>query len=295
MSDIIGIVDDSGNLIVSYAYDVWGKVLSVTGLNVELGELNPFRYRSYYYDTETEFYYLQSRYYDPEVCRFINSDDVNFIGATGTVGSYNAFAYCENEPVNGMDSSGEALGLIQSMAIGALLGIIELFVMDIVYNLYKGTSPWFARNSDTSDYILAAVSGAISMLSFKKISTLLSGISAAVDTVIQQWKQGGKVTISNLLLSIADAVLMDLILPGEGLDLSNKISIVKTSREKLKTLVSNRKIRLYKDKICKNIKFIIKNGFYNFLSNIVDYAAGKYKIQKKTNQLYKGFTKVVRQ
>ena len=106
MSDIIGIVDDSGNLIASYVYDAWGKVLSVTGSNVELGNLNPFRYRSYYYDTETDFYYLQSRYYDPEVCRFVNSDDVNFIGATGTVGSYNAFAYCENEPASRVDYTG---------------------------------------------------------------------------------------------------------------------------------------------------------------------------------------------
>ncbi len=106
MSDIIGIVDDSGNLITSYAYDAWGKVLSVTGSNVELGNLNPFRYRSYYYDSDIEMYYLQSRYYDPEVCRFINSDDVNFIGATGNVSSYNAFAYCENNPVNGWDDKG---------------------------------------------------------------------------------------------------------------------------------------------------------------------------------------------
>lgn len=299
--DVIELRSGSGAVNTVYTYDSWGKLISVTNASgtalasTNLGVQSSIRYRGYVYDTETGLYYLQSRYYDPETGRFLNADDVDFIGASGTVLGNNAFAYCENNPVNSMDSSGAAVGLIQSMAIGALLGIIELFVMDIIYNLYEGTSPWFARNSDTSDYILAAVSGAISMLSFKKISTLLSGISAAVDDVVQQWKQGGKVTVSKLLLSIADAVLMDLILPGEGLDLSNKVNIVKTSREKLKTLVSSRKIRLYKDKICKNIKFIIKNGFYNFLSNIVDYAADKYKIQKKTNQLYKGFTKVVRQ
>lgn len=80
----------------------------MTGSNVEIANKNPFRYRGYYYDTETGLYYLQSRYYDPEVCRFINSDDVNFIGATGTVGSYNAFAYCENEPINCVDLFGKA-------------------------------------------------------------------------------------------------------------------------------------------------------------------------------------------
>ncbi len=116
MSDIIGIVDDSGNLIVSYAYDAWGKVLSVTGSNLELGNLNPFRYRSYYYDSDIEMYYLQSRYYDPEVCRFINSDDVNYIGLAGTVGSYNAFAYCENRPLIYKDEMGYAFETVIDVA-----------------------------------------------------------------------------------------------------------------------------------------------------------------------------------
>ena len=129
MSDIIGIVDDSGNLITSYAYDAWGKVLSVTGSNIELGNLNPFRYRSYYYDSDIEMYYLQSRYYDPEICRFINSDDVNFIGATGTVGSYNAFAYCENNPVNGWDYLGySAIAVFQSKYTSLVTFIIACIV-----------------------------------------------------------------------------------------------------------------------------------------------------------------------
>ena len=106
MSDIVGITDSDGNLITSYQYDPWGRVLSVTGSDTIIDNLNPFRYRSYYYDVETGFYYLQSRYYDPEVGRFINCDDVNYIGITGTFDSYNAFAYCENDPVNDSDPSG---------------------------------------------------------------------------------------------------------------------------------------------------------------------------------------------
>ena len=105
MGDITGIVDRSGTLVASYTYDPWGKVISITG-NTEIGEANPFRYRGYYYDSDIEMYYLQSRYYDPEVGRFINSDDVSFIGATGSEISYNPFAYCENNPVNGCDPSG---------------------------------------------------------------------------------------------------------------------------------------------------------------------------------------------
>ena len=125
MGDIVGIADDSGNLVVSYAYDAWGKVLSVTGSNIELGNINPFRYRSYYYDSDIEMYYLQSRYYDPEVCSFINSDDVNYIGLAGTVGSYNPFAYCENNPVNKLDKTGTFGTPLQwaFAIIGAIIGL----------------------------------------------------------------------------------------------------------------------------------------------------------------------------
>ena len=64
-----------------------------------IGSMNPFRYRGYYYDTETGFYYLNSRYYDPEICRFINADHVNYLGANGDLNSFNLYAYCGNNPV----------------------------------------------------------------------------------------------------------------------------------------------------------------------------------------------------
>ena len=74
--DVIGILNQSGSQIVSYQYDPWGKVLSVSGSEAStIGQINPIRYRGYYYDTETGFYYLQSRYYDPTTRRFLNIDD----------------------------------------------------------------------------------------------------------------------------------------------------------------------------------------------------------------------------
>ncbi len=106
MGDIVGIADAAGNLIASYTYDAWGKVTSVTGSNTAIGELNPFRYRSYYYDSDIQLYYLQSRYYDPEIDRFINADDVSYIGVSNTDVSYNAFAYCENNSINISDKKG---------------------------------------------------------------------------------------------------------------------------------------------------------------------------------------------
>ena len=91
-------------LVASYEYDPYGRVLSATG---EMAGENPFRYRGYYYDSETGFYYLQSRYYDPQTCRFINADDTSNLAANGDVVSFNLFAYCGNNPIMGYDPTGE--------------------------------------------------------------------------------------------------------------------------------------------------------------------------------------------
>ena len=103
--DVVRILNSSGTVVVEYTYDAWGKVLSVTGSQAStIGQYNPFRYRSYYYDVETGFYYLQSRYYDPTVGRFLNADGI--IGANGGIEGYNMFAYCSNNPVKFADYSG---------------------------------------------------------------------------------------------------------------------------------------------------------------------------------------------
>jgi len=91
--------------VVTYTYDAWGKPLTISGsMASTLGTHNPLRYRGYVYDTETGLYYLQSRYYDPEVVRFINGDACTTTGI-GLLGN-NMFAYCNNNPVNLEDYSG---------------------------------------------------------------------------------------------------------------------------------------------------------------------------------------------
>ncbi len=103
--DIIAILDASGNSVVQYVYDAWGNVRSVAGsLASTLGTLNPLRYRGYVYDNETALYYLQSRYYNPEMGRFLSADVFTSTGQ-GMLGN-NMFAYCGNNPVNKYDSTG---------------------------------------------------------------------------------------------------------------------------------------------------------------------------------------------
>ena len=120
-SDITGILNSAGEQIVSYAYDAWGKLLSVAGSAADtIGEKNPFRYRGYYYDTETGLYYLNSRYYDPATERFINPDNI-VISGDRMVG-LSLFAYCSNNPINISDPSGQ-LGITAFIAFIASLAI----------------------------------------------------------------------------------------------------------------------------------------------------------------------------
>ena len=99
--DVIRIIDETGEEVAMYQYDAWGKIIDIDG---ELSGINPLRYRGYYYDAESGFYYLQSRYYDPEIGRFINADTFVSTGQ-GFVG-HNMFAYCNNNPVNLYDING---------------------------------------------------------------------------------------------------------------------------------------------------------------------------------------------
>ena len=100
--DILKVITATGTEVATYTYDAWGRVLTSTG---DMAEANPIRYRGYYYDTETGLYYLKSRYYDPEVCRFMNSDA--FVSTEQGVVGTNMFAYCGNDPVNRVDPTGQ--------------------------------------------------------------------------------------------------------------------------------------------------------------------------------------------
>ena len=110
--DVVGLYDLTRDcMAMTYTYDAWGRELSWSTLNSGYAGLlygNPLTYRGYIYDRETGFYYLQSRYYDPTIGRFLNADDTAFLGASGTLLSWNLFVYCENNSVTGLDPSGYA-------------------------------------------------------------------------------------------------------------------------------------------------------------------------------------------
>ena len=164
--DVTEIVDSNGNKVAQYTYNAWGLPLSVkdgSGNAVSatntthIANLNPFRYRGYYYDNESGFYYLQSRYYDPQTGRFINADSMLISGTT--VGSQNMFSYCQNNPINRSDSTGHWFGLDDLIAgvVGAAVGVGSQFVSDVAYSICTGE--WQFSNWET--YVGSGIGGAI--------------------------------------------------------------------------------------------------------------------------------------
>ena len=124
--DVAAILDSSGTMVASYNYDAWGSCTVYNSSDAAIGDLNPLRYRGYYYDAETGFYYLQSRYYDPAICRFINADTYLSTGQ-GILG-HNMFTYCGNNPVNYCDSSGRFFFTLLGAVIGAAVGYIDAYI-----------------------------------------------------------------------------------------------------------------------------------------------------------------------
>ena len=102
-------------------YDAWGNIVSKSG---SMADINPFRYRGYYYDTETGFYYLQTRYYDPSIRQFINADNYELLPILSqTIGQLNLYAYANNNPIMLTDETGESVTIaLIVLAVGAIAG-----------------------------------------------------------------------------------------------------------------------------------------------------------------------------
>ena len=129
--DIVAVYNSAGTLLMSYKYTAWGETTryySNGGANTTAVN-NNLTYRGYYYDSDLEMYYLQSRYYDPVICRFINADIPDVITATPTaLTDKNLFAYCDNNPVMRGDEDGEFWHIVAGAAIGGLIGGISSIV-----------------------------------------------------------------------------------------------------------------------------------------------------------------------
>ena len=166
--DVIAIMRAAtGQVVARYSYDAWGKCTVTNATGYTVGEKNPFRYRGYYYDTETGLYYLNSRYYSPEFGRFISADgQLNKTGLAET----NLFAYCDNNPIKRADQSGN----IWHIAVGALVGGLFGGITQAVSNLIQGKS---ATDGLLTSVVSGAASGALAA-SGAGLFTVIAGSAA---------------------------------------------------------------------------------------------------------------------
>ncbi len=217
-NDIIGIYDSNGKQIVRYTYDAWGNVKTeylaknikengeiieeyvvfhdafkyndISEINAFIAFKNPFRYRGYYYDFETNLYYLNSRYYDPEICRFINADDISNLDAESLNG-LNLYAYCGNNPIYFTDPFGTTKwwewllagfivvglvvgsiftgGLVGAAFVGAAIGAGVSLGSQAIFN---GELNW---GQFALDIGVGAITGLLGVSGISKIGSMLIG------------------------------------------------------------------------------------------------------------------------
>ena len=183
--DIIGLLDSNYNIVANYTYDSWGNITSITdrdGTDVSsdlnhIANINPYRYRSYYYDKETNLYYLNSRYYNPVWGRFINADaGFDYSSILGL----NLYAYCDNNPIANIDSDGAwkmPKWLKQTVAVVATVAIAAVVTVAVI-----AAAPVIA----TAAAVVAASLGATgttigTVATAAKVGTVAVGVAVAAN------------------------------------------------------------------------------------------------------------------
>lgn len=151
--DIVSLYNESGVKVLSYNYDAWGNKTTTwhnnTGAN-SYAQYNAFTYRGYYFDSETNLYYVNSRYYDSSVARFINAD--SYLNANKDLTGFNSFAYCGNNPVSRNDNGGEFWNVVIGAAIGAVVSVATTYI----------TAAITGSTVSATDVIISAAAGALS-------------------------------------------------------------------------------------------------------------------------------------
>ncbi|MFQ7843220.1 MAG: RHS repeat domain-containing protein [Coprococcus sp.] len=294
---IMGLVDANGTAVVNYFYDSWGRMLNITGsLAASLGKDNPYRFKGYYYDDETRMYYLKSRYYQPEICRFISADTIEVLDCQGDLNDKNLYAYCDNNPVMRVDTGGQIWITLGIMAAGGGIGmVIGAASSAITQYMFNGEINW------KSVWVAAVggfVSGAVAASPLGLTGQI--GVGAAVGAVsyVADCKvNGSALKVDELAVSAAAGAVSGGI-GGSGANqykaLSNTIKTASKTTARFTRLISTKgsaslaakriaEAKMWRDTVLKgttwisSIKFAAGTGTSNVIAQLWTKAKNKVR------------------
>ena len=250
---MVEIYREDGTSVVTFTYDAYGNFTEEYGTEANsleklIATSTPFRYRGYTYDQETGLYYLNSRYYDPKVGRFISADDIGVITATPEgLTDKNLYAYCDNNPVMRVDNGGEFWNLI----IGAVVGAVVSAAVSFVSQLLDDEAPSITSGEFWGHVGVAAATGAVSgavaasgvgLVGQIAVNATLGATGAVADTAIDD---KGDTSIETYLLKATEGAVIGTIagaIGGQG-------SASKHVSNSFKRVIKNRNWRYYYSQI----------------------------------------------
>ena len=223
LGNILGIVDSEGNLVVKYNYNAYGDHY-ITGSNTEIGYINPFRYKGYYFDEESGFYYCKSRYYVVDWCRWLTQDSIEYID-TDSIGGINLFTYCNNNPVMYSDGSGHVaiLATLLALGMGALIGASVGGVASIISQSLSNDNGEINWKQVGLDAFFGGVSGLVSCSGIGVVgSVIFGGVWSGLQSIADDKINGNDVN----WLKAGTALLIGGIggvIAGSGSDVANNL------------------------------------------------------------------------
>ena len=212
--NIVGVINNSGTIVVSYEYDAYGKLLSTTGSAAStVGIYNPFRYKGYYYDVETQLYWVSSRYYSSVLCRWISPDSIQYLDPE-SINGLNLYAYCGNDPINKYDPTGRfgILALVAITAASMLIGGTAQLLSNAMAGktgseLWRGVAgAAVGAGVNALALCLAMPTGGASLFIAAGVSAIAQTGIDTLETVIRGEKVDGWQTVADLGINFVNTL-----------------------------------------------------------------------------------------